>query len=129
MAPSTEELDDGSILEPVPNPSENDPTLSEEVFTYLRARKLYENNKHSYNPPKDIPANKNAIIAHLNLQITGLQKLAKKYAALRSVIELIPEDDSDPQWQLLKNAVVHGTIEETEIERGPEGIWLADEHN
>lgn len=36
--------------------------------------------------------------------------------------------ENDPQWQLLKNTVVHGTIEEPDpIGVGPEGIWLTND--
>ena len=99
--------------------------LSEELSGYLAARSRYERERRQYTPPDNIPANKEAIIGHLNTQIRSLAALARKYGALRSLIEKIPNDENDPMWELLKNTVVHGTIVEArdDPEGGPEQIW------
>ena len=103
-------------------------TLGLKISSYLRARKQFAVDRRMYSPPDDIPANKQAIIGHLNTQIRLLQASAKKYAALREVIKEIPDSDDSQEWQLLRNTVVHGTLDEPiDPIRGPEGIWLADE--
>ena len=97
------------------------------VSRYLRARKQYATDHRMYTPPDNIPANKDAILGHLNTQIRMLRASAKKYAALRALIENIPSSEDSPEWQLLRNTVVYGTLDKPEPAiRGPEGIWLAD---